>query len=382
MNSRFKLALTLLTTRHNKKGFALVMTFMVGAIMVLTAAVIMTRSSQDRTKVTSQKVAFDAAATTDAGVTKILNFLNQPQHRTLIDANSSEWVTQANEMITFLNSGTNDRIKDGEIITTVSGTGASPTPDPNKFYPEDAKLCDNSTSAWADYTSPSPSPSPSASPSPSPSSNYTTVGSVDTTMLAQLLTQDWIPIDSNNPQMGDYRLREYTIDGDKARLKIEARAYNEAGDSNNLSQNNSTRAVEVIFPFSIGTGSSPEDMKMPGFWVSDTNNGSGGDQDNSKQSSNNYRSINAVTWIDCSQKSEWNSNSSYVNDGKIATTPITIGSTTITPSSRVKQIKDNLPGIPPMPSTGVYQFNNLVKINNCYVTLPRICCHAIVNLCL
>ncbi|MGK7893111.1 MAG: PASTA domain-containing protein, partial [Xenococcus sp. (in: cyanobacteria)] len=253
----------------------------------------------------------------------------------------------------------------------------------DKYYPDKALLCDNRTSAWVNYdSSPSPSPSASASPSPSPSStDSVTVGAVNTDMLGKLLTEDWIPIDSSNPEMGDYRLRDYTIDGDKAILIVEARAENEGGDSNNLGQNNSTRAVQVTVPFSTddssggageGTETSNEELKLPGLWISDTSGGSGGNGDNSKQSSNNYKSINAVAWVDCSQDNGWRTNSSYVNDGKIDDTPVNIGSTTITPNTRVVKVKDDLPDIPSMPSTGVYQFNNLVKINNCYVTLPRI----------
>ncbi|MGK7943330.1 MAG: hypothetical protein AB4058_02555, partial [Microcystaceae cyanobacterium] len=216
MNNRFKLALTLLTTRHHQQGFALVMTFCVGLVLLLTAATMMTRSTQDQESSASQRRTLDASVTANTAFTRVMAFFNEPQHRILIDAtdafstnaaNPDSWVSKANVMTAHLNQGHSDRMENGEIVVTVdssssSSSGQTQTQDPNKFYPLDAVRCGNNQpegSAWNNYSfsSSSSSSSPSPSPSPSPSSGNGTVGPVDTIMLSELITRNWIAIDSN-----------------------------------------------------------------------------------------------------------------------------------------------------------------------------------------
>lgn len=75
MNNRFKLALNLLTYRR-QKGFALVLCFAVGAVMVLTGAAIMTRASSDQTKAAEQKKAVESKSVAEAGIVQYINMLN------------------------------------------------------------------------------------------------------------------------------------------------------------------------------------------------------------------------------------------------------------------------------------------------------------------
>ncbi|MGK7945873.1 MAG: hypothetical protein AB4058_15530, partial [Microcystaceae cyanobacterium] len=315
--------------------------------MVLTAVVMMTRVSDHKDNVFARKVTFNASSVTDIGITRILNFLNQPQHRTLIAQNPDQWVATAN------------------AVTTAS----SFTPDANKYYPDRAELCladtDGSTSPWGGDAA--------------ENSEY---GPVDVAFLAELMTQNWLAVDSNDASKGGYRLHSYSVTpgpgGGIATLVVEGQAVNDS--SSELKTNNSVQAVKLTVPYTVdsnGSASTPDSIKLPGMWISENSN----DTENSKQSNGK---IQAVTWIDCSQKGDFQRNTAYINDQKIDTSSdIIIGSETLTPE--LKQVKDRLPDVPSIPSSvpssKIYEFSGEAKLSDCYVTLPRIAANAGENSC-
>lgn len=76
MNNRFKLAFTLLTTRQTQKGFTIMLCFAIGAIMLLTGAVILTRATQGKETAAAQKKKVEATSIVEAGITQYMNVLN------------------------------------------------------------------------------------------------------------------------------------------------------------------------------------------------------------------------------------------------------------------------------------------------------------------
>lgn len=91
MNNQFKLAFTLLTARQTQKGFTMILCFAIGAIMLLTGAVILTRATQGKEIATSQKKKVEANNITDAGITQYMNVLNINEKMATYP--TSEWAT-------------------------------------------------------------------------------------------------------------------------------------------------------------------------------------------------------------------------------------------------------------------------------------------------
>ncbi|MDJ0846169.1 hypothetical protein [Crocosphaera sp.] len=344
MNTRYTETFLFLSrlSRRSNKGFAMGFVVTAGFLMAATGAVMLLRSSSETEKVAAQQTTAKGTAKADVGVTRIVYFLNQPQHQKLIKKPTAQWQTVADEIIAELEAGSS------------SSSGSS-----NQLQ---GAACDGSGGSDSGDSGASASGS---------------TDEFDEEMFDQLINNEWITISSSDTSAGEYRLTGYELDSETdpklVNLQVEARALNQKNNTNDLKANNAIRAVNVLLPIiEITPEEEAENSLTPGLWVSDTKNGSGGRQDNSKMSSGDQGPINAVTWIDCSQKSEWKSNSSYVNNSKLDATPIKIGERNINPveGGGVKQVRDDMLPVPSIPSSGV---NNMGSRDwgDCYATLPR-----------
>lgn len=299
-----------LGSKTNDQGFVLPIMLGVGMIMSVAATSMIIQAASQETQTSTQEVINQGSAHTDVAVKRIIYFLNQ--HRELVNKPTDQWETIANEIMAESTTGGSN---DLEGIT-----------------------CDESEE-------------------------------VNQTMLNNLLAKTWISMDRNNPSAGDYRLLQYQLDSvdnpRTAKLQIEARAVQDSNTK--LSVRNSVKALEVVV--AIGQQSGTLAPELPGLWISDTTGGTGGLATNSKQSSGANKPINAVTWIDCSQTIDWDTNTAYVNDTKIDTTAIATDGGSMNPPAEVKQVEDDLPSVPSIP-VGAYDLGSL-NASNCYITLPR-----------
>ncbi len=320
MNTRLKLTLLTLTT-HKNQGFSIVFALMIGVGMILTTSTMIIRASQGKNQTTAQESINKASSNTDLAVTRIAYFLNQ--NRELIKKPTDQWQTVANETTTTSHSSGSTTIQ-GIACDSTAGTGGA----------------EGSTDSAGNKT----------------------------TILNNLVTQSWLSIDENNPSAGDYRLQQYQLNSlhkpTKVKMQVEARTLQE--NSTDLSLNNSISSIEVTFP--IIDPSQKVTAPMPGLWISDTTGGTGGVNHNSKQSSGANQPINAITWLDCTQMTDWQTNVSYVNNEKLNLNPITIGNRIVNPTE-IQQVQDDLPDVPSSP-LGAYNLGSL-NASNCYITLPR-----------
>ncbi len=356
MNTRYTEIFLFLSrlSRRSNKGFAMGFVLMVGVLMAATGAVMLLRSGSEREKVVAQQNTAKGIAKAEVGVTRIRFFLNQQQHQQLIKTEFGEWQTVADE-----------------ISASGSSSSSSSSSDSNQLQ---GITCDGSGGSGG---------SSSSSSSSSSASGFS--DAFDTGMFNKLIGQQWIPVNASDPSAGEFRLTSYELETPAptpeepnpeptmVTLEVEARGLNQ-DDSSDLKSNNSVRAISVDLPIiELSTEEEAEASLTPGLWISDTTNGSGGQNDNSKQSSGPQGPINAVTWIDCSQNSDWNSSQSYVNNSKLDPTPIQIGDTTINPAQNggVKRIKDDMLPIPSRPSSGVKNMGSK-DWSDCYAVLPRI----------
>ncbi|MGK7938703.1 MAG: hypothetical protein AB4062_00795 [Crocosphaera sp.] len=348
-------------SQKNNKGFAMAFCLTIGVVLAATGTAMLMRSSNENKNVAAQQNTARGLAKADVAVTRLVYFLNQPQHRELITTPLNDWedFASANNQSNN-NNNNNDNAGDGENgIEGVSCDGNSNTEDENAGN-------ENAEDENADE-----------------------VEEVNIAMLQKLLAQEWIPIDSNDPSAGDYRLRDYCLvepetigderkcptnpeipdDIDRVWLQVEARAVHY--DSNDLKTNNSLRAIEAMVPINRIPSEEEEEEEgeapdIPGLWVSDTNDGSGGRIDNAKLSSNDYKAVNAVSWVDCTHSKN---DSSLVQKNKIDTSSITIRGQQVTPE--FNKVRDDLPGAPSIPNSYFSGVFNSIEISDCYSTLPR-----------
>ncbi len=349
MNTRYTETFLFLSrlSRRSNKGFALGFALCAGVLMASTGVVMLMRSSSEREKVIAQQTIAKGITKADVGVTRIAYFFNQPQHQKLIKTPTDQWQSVADEIIAEL---------------AADGGGGSDSSS-NQLQ---GAACDGSGGSDS---------------SESDSSSSGSSGAFDTDMFNKLLNNEWITIKtSKDTSAGEYRLTGYELDSETdpqfVNLQVEARGFDQDDNTTELKSNNSVRGINVLLPIMEQTEEEEAESSMiPGLWVSDTNNGSGGQNDNSKMSSDSSKTkpINAVTWIDCSQNSDWNTSESYVNSMKLDSTPIKIGETNINPTDNggVKQIKDNMLPVPSIPSSGVKNMGSR-DWSDCYATLPRI----------
>ncbi|MGK7942424.1 MAG: hypothetical protein AB4062_20150 [Crocosphaera sp.] len=314
-----------LTSKTNDQGFALPLVLGVGMILSVAATSMIIQAASQEKHAISQQLINKSSAQTDVAVQRIIHFLNQ--HRELIKKPTDQWQTTANEMMATSATGGSSDI---EEIT-----------------------CDSAAAATEDESE----------------ATYPNPESVNQTMLDSLQAKTWMSIDKNDPSAGDYRLVEYQLDSvdnpTTAKLQIQARAVQDS--NSNLNQRNAIKALEVVV--SITEKSRVVTTDLPGLWISDTTGGTGGFDTNSKQSSGANQPINAITWIDCSQTTDWDSNAAYVNHTKIDPTAIAIDGDSMNPPAEVKQVKDDLPSVPVIPPEA-YDLGSL-NASNCYITLPR-----------
>ncbi|MGK7954313.1 MAG: hypothetical protein AB4063_03470 [Crocosphaera sp.] len=358
MNTRYTETFLFLSrlSRRSNKGFALAFVCCAGVLMAGTAAVMLMRSSSEREKVIAQQTTAKGIMKADVGVARITYFFNQPQHQKLIKKPTDQWQSVADEILAASGSGGSSSGSSGSQLegAACNGSGGS----------SDSSESDSSESGSS--------------------------GAFDTDMFNKLLNNEWITIKtSKDVSAGEYRLTGYELDSETdpkfVNLKVEARGLAQDANTTELKSNNSVRGINVLLPIIEKTEEEEaESSIIPGLWVSDTKNGSGGDKANSKQSSDASKPnkpINAITWIDCSQETKWNNASeNYVNTPRLDQTPIQIGNKNINPKDPtgdgknlgVQQIKDDLPGLPAIPSSSKVRNMGSRNWSNCYVTLPLI----------
>ncbi|MDJ0507668.1 MAG: hypothetical protein QNJ64_00195 [Crocosphaera sp.] len=358
-------------SRKNNKGFAMAFCLTIGVVLAATGTAMLIRSSNESKNVAAQENTARASAKADVAVGRMRRFLNEPQHRELIKKPLGDWAGftgSDNDSNNNNDNSDNSETSDSSGIEGIACDGDSGSEDSGS---EDSGSEDSDTENAESEA-------------------------VDTAMLQKLLAKEWIPIDNNDPSAGDYRLRDYClvepeindINGnrecpsseaqvdpeelDRVWLQVEARAIN--NDSDDLNTNNSIRAVETMITLNKPLTEEEEEEEeeegggtdIPGLWVSDTDNGSGGRIDNAKLSSNNYKAVNADTWVDCTHNK---SDSSLVQKNKIDPTPIAIRGQQIIPG--FLDVRDDLPAVPPIPSSGVKNMGSR-DWSDCYATLPRI----------
>ena len=372
MNTRYTeifLFLSRLSLRSDK-GFAMGFVLIVGVLMTATGAVMLLRSASEKEKVFLQKNTFKGIAKVDIGVTRIAHFLNHTEHQQLIKTEWGEWSDK--DFIDKI-------VKDAEKAAAVSGNNNNNSNSGNQLEPLD---CKGNPIPWGEEeggeeTADEPNPDTETS------SNEFYPNEFDEDEFKAMVKKldknnpQWIEIDENDPSAGEFRLTSYKLlpleedrpddnpEPTMVELEVEARGLDQDNDGY-LKSNNSLRKVSVRLPIlerseEASEGEEASDSSsspIPGLWISDTKNGKKGSEDNSKQSSGNQKPIDAVTWIDCTQKSDWKkSGSDYVNNSKLA-------------NGKVQQVKNDLPGLPPIPSSPKVRDMGSRVWANCYVTLP------------
>ncbi|MGK7943328.1 MAG: hypothetical protein AB4058_02545 [Microcystaceae cyanobacterium] len=338
MNNRFTLALALLTTSKNQKGFGIVMAFGIGLSMILAAIMIINHASDYRTKAFAGKVTFKAEAAAQSGTVRILNYLNEPQHRALISQNSDQWMSTVT------------------AISTATSSTFTFEPNPDKSYPEKAQYCDDNNL-------------------PNQIQGSSGNRGVNVAFLNKLMSYDWISLDENGSK-GAYRLRKYEVDQNSGiTMIVEGKAVDNNSDT--LEMNDSVRAIKIHRPYKTLTSA-----HLPGLWVNDISADSGGRPFNAKQKGEVPTPINATTWVECNHNEN---NNDYVQESKIDATEIVTALGTFTPTfnkvhkilqegeeSEQERMSSYLPEVPPLPSS-----DNVVNMGsknwtNCVATLPRI----------